>query len=45
MPKSTSLPLGMLGQRLALGPLDLLELIDLGPFAVIDTADAIGKEH
>ena len=38
------LALGMLGHGLALGPLDLLELIDLGPFAVIDTANAFGKE-
>ena len=37
------LPLGMLGQRLALGPLDLLELVDLGPFAVIGAANAVGE--
>jgi len=38
------LPLGEIGQRLPLGSLDLLELIDLGPFAVVDPADAVGKE-
>ena len=29
------LPLGMLGQGLPLGPLDLLELVDFGAFAVV----------
>ena len=38
------LPLGMLGQGLALGPLDLLELIDRGALAVIGAADAVGKQ-
>ena len=36
-------PLGMLGQRLALRPFDLLELVDLVAFAVIHAADAIGE--
>ena len=38
------LPLGMLGQGLPLGPLDLLELVDLGAFAVAGPADALGKQ-
>ena len=37
-------PLGMLGQRLPLGPLDLLELVDLGAFAVLGAADPLGKQ-
>ena len=45
MPKSSSLPLGMVGQRLALGPLDLLELVDRGAFAVIGPADAVGEQR
>ena len=39
------LALGMVGQRLALGPLDLLELVDGGAFAVIGPADAIGEQR
>ncbi len=36
-------PLGMIGQGLPLGPLDLLELVDLGAFAVVGAADAVGE--
>ena len=38
------LPLGVFGQGLPLGPLDLLELIDFGAFAVVGAADALGEE-
>ena len=38
------LPLRMIGQRLPLRPLDLLELVDLGTFAVVRPADAVGEE-
>ena len=38
-------PLGVLGQRLALGPLDLLELVDRGPLAVLGSADAVGEQR
>ena len=34
----------MLGQGLALGALDLLELVDLGSFAVVDATDSIGEQ-
>jgi len=34
----------MFGQGLPLGPLDLLELIDFGAFAVIGAADALGEQ-
>ena len=44
MPKSISCPLGMIGQGLALGPLDLLELVDRGAFAVIGAADPLGEQ-
>ncbi len=36
--------LGMLGHGLALGPLDLLEFINLGSLAVIGTADPLGEQ-
>ena len=36
--------LGMLGQRFPLGPLDLLELVNLGAFSVVGAADALGEE-
>ena len=39
------LALGMVGQRLALGPLDLLELVDRGAFAVVGAADAVGEQR
>src|SRR5262249_62055331 len=38
------LPLRVLSQRLALGTLDLLELVDLGALAVPGAADAVGEE-
>ena len=38
------LALGMIGERLALGPLDLLELVDGGAFAVVGAADAVGEQ-
>ncbi len=38
------LPLRMGGEDGSLGPLDLLELIDFGPLAVVGTADAVGEE-
>src|SRR6185312_17253830 len=34
----------MLGQRLSLGPLDLLELINLRARAVVDSADSLGEQ-
>jgi hypothetical protein len=34
----------MFGDGLAFGSLDLFELIDLGAFAVLSAADAVGKE-
>jgi hypothetical protein len=34
----------MLGQGLALRALDLLELVDLGAFAVVRAANAVGKQ-
>jgi hypothetical protein len=34
----------VLGQGLPLGPLDLLELVDLRALAVVGTADPLGKE-
>ena len=34
----------MIGQRLALGPLDLLELVDRRAFAVIGAANPVGKQ-
>ena len=37
-------PLGMIGQRLPLCPLNLLKLIDLGSFAVVRAADSIGEQ-
>ena len=37
-------PLGVFGQRLAFGPLDLLELVDLAAFAVAGAADAVGEK-
>ena len=43
MPKSTSFRSGMLGQGLALGPLDLLELVDFGAFAVVAATDTLGE--
>ena len=39
------LSLGMLGQRLTLRPLDLLELVDLRALAILGTADPIGKKR
>ena len=39
------LALGMVGERLALGALDLLELVDRGAFAVVGAADAVGEER
>ena len=44
MPKSISLPLGVVGQSLPLRPLDLLELVDFRAFAVLAAADAVGEE-
>ena len=38
------LPLGMIGEGLTLGPLDLLELVDGGRLAVLGAADAVGEE-
>ena len=38
------LPLRVVGQRLPLGPLDLLELVDRGAFAVTGPADAVGEQ-
>ncbi len=38
------LPLRVLGQGLPLRPLDLLELVDLGAFAVVGAADAVGEK-
>jgi len=35
----------VLGQRLPLGPLDLLELVDRGALAVIGPANAIGEQR
>ena len=37
-------PLGVLGQGLPLGPLDLLELVDFRAFAVAAAADPLGEE-
>jgi hypothetical protein len=39
------LAFGVFGQRLPLRPLDLLELVDLGPLAVVRSSDALGKER
>jgi hypothetical protein len=38
------LPLGMLGEGLAFGALDLLELVDGGGLAVLGAADAVGEQ-
>src|SRR5207344_124406 len=36
--------IGMIGERLTLGALDLLELVDLGALAVVGAADAVGEQ-
>src|SRR5262249_994069 len=36
--------LGVFGKGLALGALDLLELVDFGPLAVVGPTKALGKE-
>ena len=38
------LALGIIGQGLAFGALDLFELVDFGAFAVVDAADAVGEQ-
>src|SRR5262249_50243897 len=38
------LAFGVFGEGLALGALDLLELVDLGALAVVGAADAVGEE-
>ena len=39
------LALGMVGERLAFGALDLFELVDGGAFAVVGAADAVGEQR
>jgi hypothetical protein len=35
----------MIGERLPLGPLDLLELVDGGRLAKVSAADAVGERR
>jgi hypothetical protein len=43
-PEIDQRPARSVGQGLPLGPLDLLELVDLGPFAVVRSANPLGKQ-
>ena len=45
MPKSSSSPLGMGGDGGPLGAFDLLELVNLGSFAVVGAADTVGEKR
>ena len=43
-PEVEQLAVRMVGQGFPLGALDLLELVDLGPLAVVGPAEAVGEE-